>query len=138
MSDQRKPANSTVDVLPMTGHIVVEAPIIAKKTASGIHKTEAMIAKEAEQLPKFIKVVGIGADVYDINVDDYVALMQDANGPKFKDGERAFMVIHSSYVVAVAQGKMKEDAKKAYELYLENKKADMKANASNIILGASN
>jgi len=137
MSDQRKPGNTTVDIAPSTGYIVVETPVIAKKTASGIHKTEAMIAKEAEILPKFIKVVGIGADVYDIEVNDYVALDQ-AQGPKFKDGERAFMVIHSSSVVAIAKGKMRDEAEKAYNLYMENKKADMAAKASNIILGASN
>ena len=137
MNTERKPGKTTVDITPSTGYIVVEAPIIAKKTSAGLHKTDAMIQKEAETLPKFIKVVGIGPDVYDIEVGDYVGLDQ-AQGPKYKDGERAFMVIHSSSVVAIATGKMREEAEKAYNVYMENRKADWENKASNIIIGASN
>lgn len=141
MENQRKPYETTLELIPKNGMIIVEMPVIAKKTPSGLHKTDKQIQEEANKMPKFVKVVGIAEDVYDVKVGEFVMLAEGSMPRKVVINDLFYGLIENGAVIATAIGGLEKESSDSYEKYkaefLEERRKAKSETASSLILGAS-
>lgn len=141
MENQRIPAKSEHEIIPKNGYILVAMPVIAKKFDSGLHKTEKQIQEEANKLPKYVKVVGVAEDTYDLQLGDFVMIARDSPIEKTVISDLPYGLVPAACVIAVATGAIAKDASEKYEKFkiefLAEKAKHNQSNASNLILGAS-
>lgn len=136
-TNERKPAETTIDLIPQNGRIAFKLPVVSNRTLSGLHKTQKTIEEENKLLPKFVEIVAMAMDVYDLNIGDYVGLAPQSDYTKIMIEGVAYGLTDAFNVTMVTKGKLREEAIKKFEEHMKNNSlSSTPTNPSSIILDA--